>query len=207
MIIYKATNKKNGKVYIGQTTQTLKRRKNRHLNDSERNCGFYFHRALKKYGSSNFEWEIIDSTNSIEELNKLEVLYIKTFYPNVYNMDSGGLGSTGYKHTQEFIDSISGENAIMKRPGVANKRRGENHPIHKNSKMLEQCIKNLRNHREKAIENRARTWIIINPKGKKFKIRNMAKFCRIHSLNKSAMTLVSQGKRGHHKKWRCLQLT
>jgi len=35
-IIYKVTNKSNGKVYIGQTVQGLKQRKNKHIYTSKR---------------------------------------------------------------------------------------------------------------------------------------------------------------------------
>ena len=46
--IYKYTNLINGKVYIGQTKQTLKQRDYKH--QTQLNDNTYFHRAMKKYG-------------------------------------------------------------------------------------------------------------------------------------------------------------
>jgi len=60
MIIYKATNKINGKCYIGQTVKTLARRKCDHLcrlRKGDRDHKFYL--ALRKYGQENFEWETL----------------------------------------------------------------------------------------------------------------------------------------------------
>ena len=93
MIIYKATNILNNKSYIGLTTRTLKERKLEHLRhlDIENT---YFHKAIKKYGKDNFIWEVLnDTANTIEELQELEIKYIKelnTLSPNGYNISTGG---------------------------------------------------------------------------------------------------------------------
>ena len=60
-IIYKCTNLINGKIYIGQTIKGLKRRKALHEITADKNRGFYFHNAIRKYGKENFKLEIIDS--------------------------------------------------------------------------------------------------------------------------------------------------
>lgn len=119
MIIYKATNKVNGKVYIGQTTKTLKERMNSHKKDSLR-MNTYFYRAIRKYGWDNFEWEIIDeSATTIEELNRLEQYYIKLYdsFDNKqkgYNTQSGG---KNYQMTAEEClkrsERVKGENNPM----------------------------------------------------------------------------------------------
>lgn len=71
MLIYKATNIENGKCYIGQTTKTLEHRKREHL-DSAKNPIFRFHRAIKMYGADKFIWEVIDTANTVDELNEKE---------------------------------------------------------------------------------------------------------------------------------------
>ena len=55
MIIYKAINQVNGKIYIGQTVGSLKKRIKDHIYDSKRH-DYYFARALRKYGEENFFW-------------------------------------------------------------------------------------------------------------------------------------------------------
>lgn len=51
--IYQCTNLINNKIYIGQTTRSLKERKAEHLHKVI-NDGTYFHNALLKYGADNF---------------------------------------------------------------------------------------------------------------------------------------------------------
>lgn len=92
--IYKATNKINGKVYIGKTYDFLKR-KEEHLKDRRGNS--IFHRAIDKYGADNFEWEIVDSTTQSERINLLEKYYIQqydSYKSNGYNMTKGGDGGS-----------------------------------------------------------------------------------------------------------------
>lgn len=92
MIIYKATNKINGKCYIGQTRHSLEYRKARHLSAARNGAMTHFYCAIRKYGESNFDWEIICSTNDPDRLNELETFYI-TQYDSIkhgYNMIDGG---------------------------------------------------------------------------------------------------------------------
>lgn len=100
-IIYKATNIKNGRSYIGQTIQELGTRKKAHFSEARRSK-FYFHKALLKYGKKNFKWTVLEKCNSKEELDEMEFHYIKqfnTFRPNGYNLTFGGDGTVGYVFT------------------------------------------------------------------------------------------------------------
>lgn len=92
MIIYKVTNKVNGKVYIGQTIRTLEQRKWQHLDAAKNGCKTHFYNAIRKYGEENFVFEIIDEASSVSELNELERYYIAKFdtIKNGYNMVDGG---------------------------------------------------------------------------------------------------------------------
>lgn len=93
-IIYKVTNIINGKIYIGQTIQSLKARWHRHctikgLSKAEMNT--CIKRAIIKYGKENFTIEIIEECDS-KLLNKRERFYISYFdsYCNDYNSTKGG---------------------------------------------------------------------------------------------------------------------
>lgn len=104
MIIYKITNKINGKVYVGQTIQTLNARKNEHKKRARNRANFPLYNAINKYGVENFKIVQIDEADSLEELNLKEQYYIKHFnsmYPNGYNLTSGGAGTLDYRHTDE----------------------------------------------------------------------------------------------------------
>lgn len=94
MIIYKCTNKKTGKVYIGQTIKSLESRIVEHIKISKTKAKSKFHKALLSYGVENFDWSILASANSKEELNTLEIRYINE-YDSInfgYNMIEGGTG-------------------------------------------------------------------------------------------------------------------
>ena len=116
-IIYKATNKINGKSYIGQTSRTLEKRKKGHLKGSQlQNTKSYFHKAIKKYGIDNFVWEILLET--FEDLDTKEKYYIRTFgtFGNGYNLTTGGEG--GYIRSDESKEKMS--NAASQRVGAKN---------------------------------------------------------------------------------------
>lgn len=93
MIIYKATNKINGKCYIGATTGSLTIRKNVHIYQSKSTSKTtHFHNALRKYGKENFEWVIIRYCADILEMNRMETFYIWLYdtIRNGYNIKAGG---------------------------------------------------------------------------------------------------------------------
>jgi group I intron endonuclease len=78
-IIYCAYNHVTNKYYIGQTTETISRRWNRHVSDSlaHKNAS-YFHKAVRKHGRSAFELSTVAVADSLEQLNQLETLWIIT---------------------------------------------------------------------------------------------------------------------------------
>ena len=109
MIIYKITNNVNGKIYVGQTTKTAEQRLRKHW--SEANCEFrpenYFHNALLKYGIDNFTIEVIDTAETLEELNQKEIYWIDkldaTNKDIGYNLMSGGKSGIKNEETKQKI--------------------------------------------------------------------------------------------------------
>jgi len=94
MIIYKATNKTNGKMYVGKTSLSLEKRKRNHWKKSNPpKC--YFHNALRKYGIDGFEWEVLCECPK-EKVNDKETEYIAQYSSNRrdvgYNSTDGGDG-------------------------------------------------------------------------------------------------------------------
>lgn len=106
-IIYKATNKINNKIYIGQTTNSLTRRKTNHYAAARtKKDTLFFHKAIRKYGEDNFIWEVLKQADTREELNELECFYIKQYNSNNseygYNMTAGG--DSHSEQSQNFWD-------------------------------------------------------------------------------------------------------
>lgn len=97
MIVYMATNKENGKRYIGITSRDFKIRKDAHIRDAKRGSKYLFHEAIKNYGEKCFKWEIICCAKNSEDLFHLEIQIIADRKPE-YNMNEGGVGfSVGHK--------------------------------------------------------------------------------------------------------------
>lgn len=91
--IYKITNTINGKSYIGQIIQNVKERFYQHCATkcSKAVSNMAIHRAIKKYGKSNFTVEVIEEIDSAN-LNDRERYWIKYYnsYNNGYNSTKGG---------------------------------------------------------------------------------------------------------------------
>jgi len=108
-LVYKATSP-SGKVYIGITITPLKERIRLHLREVDRGSHRPFHNAIRKYGSENIHWEIIDTATSWKELCELEKKYIAEHDSknNGYNMTLGGEGTHGITHSLEWraADSV-----------------------------------------------------------------------------------------------------
>lgn len=99
MIIYKISNKINGKAYIGQTIQSVQDRWKTHRAKNSQ-CK-YLKRAIEKYGIENFEITELAKAENLEQLNELEAKFIKelnTLAPNGYNLMTGG---SQPRHTEE----------------------------------------------------------------------------------------------------------
>lgn len=85
MIIYKTTNLKNGKFYIGKDAKNKK---------SYLGSGVILKQAIKKYGKENFKKEIIEYCTDLKHLDEREQYWI-SFYSaieNGYNLTIGGTG-------------------------------------------------------------------------------------------------------------------
>ncbi len=110
MIIYKITNKKNGKVYIGRHCGTSTARWKQHLKAALDNTRpEHLYRAMNSHGIENFTYEILEEHPyhvGDEFLNEREKFFIKKFQSrsnqNGYNMTDGGEGfSNRYCSTKE----------------------------------------------------------------------------------------------------------
>ena len=91
-VIYKVTNKQDGKVYIGATTTTIKQRQLDHTQRAVKGEDTKFYNAMATQGLNNFKWEQIDTASTKDELAQKEKAYIVKYdsLENGYNSDVGG---------------------------------------------------------------------------------------------------------------------
>lgn len=110
--IYKITNLINGKIYIGQTTKSLKRRFDHHFSESFRGSKYHFnmklHVAMREFGKENFCIELIEIVNSKKMAEEREHYWIETLHSQEekigYNTSGGGYG--GKYFTSELFEKI-----------------------------------------------------------------------------------------------------
>lgn len=162
MIIYKVTNKINGKVYIGQTVRSLDERMKEHVRHNQT----VFDKAIQKYGVENFVVDHIDSATDIEELNQKEIHWIDVYnsmIPNGYNQCIGGGNTCGFHHREESKQKMSEakQTAYM---GVDNPFYGKQHSDTSKRKMSEvrKGLKHLSFEQIKKLRNSHHTKRVIN---------------------------------------------
>lgn len=136
--IYQTTNKINNKKYIGKHHCD-------HFDESYIGSGKILRLAIDKYGIENFDCEIIDKADSLDELNKKEIYWIKKLNAQqsneFYNICKGGEYVPGgpmfkgHKHSEETKKKMS-----EKRQGFNNGNYG-NH--WSQSKELKELHSNL----------------------------------------------------------------
>lgn len=110
--VYRVTRRATGDSYIGISNDPELRWK-RHLRDASNGEGYKFHRALAKYGSEAFDFDVIAALPTPQEAKIAERILIALEKPE-YNLTAGGDGTWGPK-TPEQIAKIAAANRGQKR--------------------------------------------------------------------------------------------
>ena len=95
-IVYKITNRVNGKIYIGHSVRTLEQRWKSHLSSVRQGSKFRFHSAIRKYGVDLWDQEILFEHSDVYICKKKEEEMIAEFdlmnNKKGYNAKPGGCG-------------------------------------------------------------------------------------------------------------------
>ena len=103
--IYKITNKINNKSYIGQSIDIQRRFRSHHtepFNPNSQQYNSIFYKAIRKYGISNFIFEIIEECLP-EQLNEQEQFWITYYNTNINESDGYGYNMTEGGETKQFL--------------------------------------------------------------------------------------------------------
>ncbi len=151
MVIYKTTNKVNGKIYIG---------KNATDNPDYLGSGQYLKRAIKKYGRDNFVKEVIERCFDEASLDERERYWI-AFYGSTnrevgYNLTDGGTGGDTNKH--KTPEEKEAEHARLRAAAKAwRETEGAKEVMSNNAKRM-WANPNHQEHMRKVMTGRKITW-------------------------------------------------
>lgn len=181
--IYKIENKVNGKFYIGSASR---------VGEIPSTTGFYFRfykhikdfkagnhdnkhlqRAWDKYGSENFDFQIVHVCPP-EECLQFEQLYLNFLCPH-YNMCRTAGNMLGYRHTEEAKRKI----------GDAS--RGKERSEEVKAKI--------------AASQDVLTFTLVSPKGEVYNDKNLTAFCKKFNLNRRGIQTILKGTYLHVKGW------
>lgn len=117
--VYKITNDVNEKIYIGKTELANPHdRWKEHLSDyiKERNANRPLYKAMKKYGSEHFHFEVIEETNDTCEREKYWIDSLRTYVGfkdcKGYNATLGGDGKSYLQLNEEEVIKYHTEEAF-----------------------------------------------------------------------------------------------
>lgn len=102
-IIYKATNIKNNKFYIGQTSKTLEERIKKHFNDQKIFPNRKFYQELNE---EDFIWEILEENIDKSKVLEVEMAYILSTNAYIDGYNAKNCFENCQKLTKEDIDEI-----------------------------------------------------------------------------------------------------
>lgn len=140
IVIYKHTNKINGKVYIGLTSQNPKKR---WRNGKGYTGCTLFNKAIQRYGWDNFEHEILIECENKEDASAAEKYYVNLYQSNRreygYNLEAGGYNkgeispetreklriASSVKHTKERTEKTAAKHRGLKHTNETRQRMSE----------------------------------------------------------------------------------
>jgi group I intron endonuclease len=201
-IIYKAVNKINGKVYIGQTVKSLEYRRKQHIYYPRK---YAFSNALHKYGADSFGWEVLECCSSKKELDEMEFHYIKQYdslSPGGYNLTTGGEGTPGRKVSKHTLKKMSSsmlgfKHTLESRRMMSDSTKGSNNPMY--------GVPSPMTGKFGSDNHLSKKYVVTTPKGESFVVEGINYFCnnQKEKLYHTAMVKVARGKQSHHKGYLC----
>lgn len=207
--IYKITNTINQKVYIGQSIHPIQRFSEHCYNNTDS----LIHRAIKKYGKENFQFEIIEpDIENYNEREKYWINYYNCISPNGYNLSHGGdeppiiskeknhfsthsiedvaLVKKLLKDSDLSVEEIAAETGYSDSSGVYRinagiiwREEGEDYPIRK-----AQMCKSVRDERIRQVQN-----YLLNTD---LTQKEIGKIC---NLGRTAVTAINLGANGFNE--------
>jgi len=187
-LLYCITNKVTGKVYIGQTTQSIARRKAEHTNRckaGKRDHKLYL--SMRKHGIENFVFEVIARVASQEVLDKLEIEFIHQYnsYNRGYNSTEGG-DSVSQETRKKLSEIFKGRKVTWSHKILEARRRNG-------------TLYGVQRPKYGADNQKSKTYLVRTPSGDDVKFTGLRQYCRENSLSHNLLLSTLKGIQSHHK--------
>lgn len=229
MLIYKLTNTVTNKIYIGQTINSWKKRKNNYnacVNQEDNNQPII--NSLRKHGWDNFAVEILhEDVQSWDELNKLEKEYIE-FYNSTnpekgYNLSDGGAIPVGKRvreslrkawtperrHAQSEKMKVQNELTRETRSKNISESLKKRYSWYKHTDEFKEKNKKLQEGKKEYRKNNPVVaigkYILENKAGDQIEIINLTKWCKDNNVDQANILGNYKRKKGWAKGWRILE--
>lgn len=204
--VYKITNIKNGKIYIGSAKRFRERasghtsslRKNKHQNK-------HLQASWNKHGKDAFLFEVLEVVRG-DKLARTtrEEFYIQKEiqsdnWENCYNFQKKPTCKP-VKNKTSHVPWNKGKKGLLKHDKISKELISEaSVECWSNEEWRQKTVKAIK----KAAQKRAKTYLFISPSGKQVQIKNLKEFCRTQhpELDDRLLNEVNQEKRISHKGW------
>jgi hypothetical protein len=231
-LVYKTTNLKNKKYYIGAHITENK-------DDNYLGSGKILKRAIKKYGKSNFNKIILYEASNQQEMYDKEKEEIDKCLNNFlcYNLKDGGIGGFEYinknglnkgdknpmrsniEAKQKCIDSVKHTRqknpekykniALNNLQKAIVKNKGRKRPEH--SILISNIMKNFwKEDKEKMRDSLSSFFLVTSPEGNSFETNRLEEFCLDKNLPYTSIWKSSVSnkiiKKGKAKGWLCKKI-
>lgn len=217
-IIYVATNRINGKQYVGQTRFSIKKRMAEHVKDAKHDKSSIFHKAISKYGINNFIIETYEFP--VDQLNFQEqklIAQLQTMHTG-YNLTEGGGGCNGFKHSPEsklkmatmkgkhFTPEHKAKLAASKLGIPRDEATKQKISTSKTGKKIKPFTDEHKNNLSKSVRNANfksfHRYNVVTPAGEKIILNGRLKqFCEANGLSRRCVQFVLSKKYKHHRGW------
>lgn len=109
--VYKITNIKNNKIYVGSTTRSFKERFTEHSRDlsNKSHKNYYLQSSYNKHGNNNFKFEILEIVDNINDIYIIEQKYIDELCINKKVSYNINLKATGQAQHSEEVRKKAGK--------------------------------------------------------------------------------------------------
>lgn len=199
--IYRITCTVTKKIYIGSAINLRKRRKE-HFRTLRRktHSNQYLQNAWNKYGEQSFTFEVVEYVLplSLTAREQYWLDKIKPFGRKGFNLAPTAGSTLGCKRSPASLET---------RAKMRKSQTGRTHSAETIEKMRLAAFNRIRSpelgaHISDGKIGYMQTLIVTTPDGIEYTILGIKKFCREHSLYRSSLMNVANGKQSHHKGWK-----